>query len=155
MSPVASPSPRASRLTAGVALAALLVVAACTGTGATTTATPRPSAAASVPASTAAASVDLAAEINATVAGLATALTAYTAGDKQGALDAIAETYEEHFEDIEDPLGDVDHDFMESLEELIAVKIRAAINEGKPVPEVAALVAEANTALEKARDLLS
>ena len=155
MSPVASPSPRASRLTAGVALAALLVVAACTGTGATTTATPRPSAAASVPASTAAAPVDLAAEINATVAGLATALTAYTAGDKQGALDAIAETYEEHFEDIEDPLGDVDHDFMESLEELIAVKIRAAINEGKPVPEVAALVAEANTALEKARDLLS
>ena len=155
MSPVASPSPRASRLTAGVALAALLVVAACTGTGATTTATPRPSAAASVPASTAAASVDLAAEINATVAGLATALTAYTAGDKQGALDAIAETYEEHFEDIEDPLGDIDHDFMESLEELIAVKIRAAINEGKPVPEVAALVAEANTALEKARDLLS
>jgi hypothetical protein len=133
----------------------MLAVGACTGTGATTTASPRPSGAASVPASTPAASVDLAAEINATVAGLATALTAYTAGDKQGALDAIAETYEEHFEDIEDPLGEIDHDFMESLEELIAVKIRAAINEGKPVTEVAALVAEANTALEKARDLLS
>jgi hypothetical protein len=145
MSAAPSPASRLRRLTAGLAISVALVASACTGTGATTT--PSPSAAPT-------AAIDVQAEIDATIAGIKQAVTLYTSGDKQGALDAIAETYEEHFELVEDPLGDVDHDFMEQIEETIAVSIRAAINEGKPAAEVAALAATAEAALIKAKDLL-
>lgn len=144
---------RARRTLVGLTLGAALVVGACSSAGST----PAPSAAATAGTSAGtspAASVNLGAEVDATIAGLETALTKYRAGDTQGALDAIAETYENHFELVEHPLEEIDHDFMEELEELIAVKTRAVIQEGRPVADLEALVAEAKTGLAKARDLL-
>jgi hypothetical protein len=159
MAPIRLHSARVSGMRiafAGLALGSALAVGACTSAGATSApatagaAAPSPAASgASLPAS-----VDLGAEVDATVAGLDEALTKYRAGDSQGALDAVAETYEEHFERIEDPLGDVDHEFMENLEELIAVKTRALIQEGKPVSELEALVTEAKTLLAQAKVML-
>ncbi|MBM4407464.1 MAG: hypothetical protein FJ038_02405 [Chloroflexi bacterium] len=138
---------RARRSLAVLGVAAAIGLGACTGAAAT----PAPTAAPTAAASTA---VDLAAEVDATVAGLESALTKYRAGDKQGALDAIAETYENHFELVEHPLEEVDHDFMENLEELIAVKTRAVIQDGKPVADLEALVSEAKTLLAQAKDML-
>lgn len=139
---------RARRSLAALGIAAAIGLGACTGAAATPAPTASPTAAAS-------AAIDLAAEVDATIAGLEEALTKYRAGDRQGALDAIAETYENHFELVEHPLEEVDHDFMENLEELIAVKTRAVIQDGKPVADLEALVTEARTLLAQAKDMLT
>jgi hypothetical protein len=141
-----------------------LVVAACTSAGGTpATSAPARSAAASTPAaatgsaaspSTSAPSVNLGAEVDATVAGLDAALGLYRAGNQQGALDALAETYEEHFELIEDPLENVNDDLKEDLEGLIATKLRQAVQAKAPVADVEKLVAEAQTMLATAKSLL-
>lgn len=138
-------APRVRFAAVSLALGAALAIGACTGAAST----PAPTTAASQ------AAVDVAAEIDATVAGLEEALTKYRAGDKQGALDAIAETYEKHFELVEGPLDEVDHDFMENLEELVAIKTRAVIQDGKPVAELEALVTEAKTLLAQAKEMLT
>jgi hypothetical protein len=138
-----------------------LAVAACSSAGASPSPAPA-TAAPTVGASTAptsaggsaAASFDAKAEVDAVTAGLDKALELYKAGNQQGALDEIAETYEEHFEKIEDPLGDVDHDFMEDLESLIATKIRAAITGNQPAAAVEALVTEAKAKLATAKGML-
>ena len=149
MSPVTSPSGPARRLTVVLAIAATLAIGACSGSAASPSRAP-----ATATPSGPTASVNLVAEIDAVIAGINEAATKYGAGDKQGALDAIATTYEEHFELVEDPLGDVDEEFKESLEKLISVDIRAAINEGKPAADVAALVATAVAELVKAKGML-
>jgi hypothetical protein len=104
--------------------------------------------------SAAAPSVNLAAEVDATVAGLDEALRLYKAGNLQGALDAVAETYEEHFELIEDPLEKVNDDLKEDLEGVIATKLRQGIQANAPVADIEKLVAEATTKLALAKDLL-
>jgi hypothetical protein len=145
------------RAVASLAIGAALAVGACTSTGATSAPSRAPSGAASSGpsvAASAAPSLDLGAHVDATIAGLEDALAKYRTGDAQGAQDAIAETYEEHFELVEDPLGAVDHDFMENLEELIAVRTRQVIQEGQPVTELEALVTEAKTLLTQAKDML-
>jgi len=98
----------------GLAIGVVVVAGACTSAAATPTGRRAPSSASST-AATPAASLNFSAEVDATVAGLLDAHAKYRAGDSQGALDALAETYEERFELIEDPLGDVDHEFMENL----------------------------------------
>ena len=70
------------------------------------------------------------------------------------ALDAAAEAYEDHFEAVEDALGKIDNDLKESLEDLIATQIRQAIKNGRPVDEVASLVATSTARLQTAGQLL-
>jgi hypothetical protein len=146
----------------GSALLAL-AVAACTSAGGAP-ATPAPARSAAAPTSTSATTgaspstsagaVNLGAEVDATVAGLNTALGLYRAGNNQGTLDTLAETYEDHFELIEDPLEDVNDDLKESLEGLIATKLRQAVTAKAPVADVEKLVAEAQTMLATAKGLL-
>jgi hypothetical protein len=145
----------AVRRLAGAAVLSLAIVA-CSSAGASPSPAPAstpPAAASGVPSGSAAA-FDVQAEIDAVIAGLDKALSLYKSGDNQAALDEIAETYEEHFEKVEDPLGDVDHDFMEDLEGLIATKLRAAITDKQPAAAVEALVTEARTKLATAKGML-
>ena len=65
--------------------------------------------------------------LNAVVAKLEVAFAAYELGDAQVAEDAAAEAYEDHFEAVEDAIGDTNGDLVEELEALIAQDIRAAI----------------------------
>ena len=129
------------------------VLAACSATGAGSTPVAATGTAAS-PVPSPSGAVDVRAEVDATIAGLEEALEKYRGGDTEGALDTIAETYEQHFELVEGPLGQVDHELMEELEALVAVQTRDAIQGGKPVADLEALVAQARTELNKAKDLL-
>ena len=99
--------------------------------------------------------VDLDAEAQAAAAVLDQAVAAYEAGNTQMAMDLVADAYENHFELIEHPLEEVDAEFMEELETLIATRIRAAMSEGAPVDAVRLLVTEAKAGLEQARQMLA
>lgn len=142
----AVPGVRRAAITALLAIG----VVACSPAGAGPTA----AVTASPAAASAGASLDVGAEIDAVVAGLDQALALYRGGNVQGALDEVAETYEDHFEKIEDPLGDKDHDLMEDIEGLISTKLRAAISANQPVAAVEALVTEAKTKLATAKAAL-
>ena len=109
---------------------------------------------ASASGASASASLSPSGHVDATVAGLDQALELYRAGDLQGALDEVAETYEDHFEHIEGPLEKVNTDLKEDLEALIATKLRAAITAKATVAEFEALVVEARTKLAIAKGLL-
>jgi hypothetical protein len=97
---------------------------------------------------------DVQAEITAVSAGLDDALSKYRAGDKAGAQAAADDAYLEHFEHVEDPLGDKDHEFMEELEDLLRDDVRGAITAGKPADDVAALIATAKAKLTEAASKL-
>jgi hypothetical protein len=137
-------TPGARRLLGAAVLT--LAVVACSSAGSSAAPTAAPSASAG-------ASFDVRAEIDAVVAGLDQALALYKGGNVQGALDEVAETYEEHFEHVEDPLGDRNHDLMEDIEGLISTKLRAAISGNQPAAAVEALVTEAKTRLATAKGL--
>jgi hypothetical protein len=144
-------TPGARRLLGAAVLT--LAVVACSSAGSSPAPTATPSAAATAAASAPGASVDVKAEIDAVVAGLDQALALYKAGNVQGALDEVAATYEDHFEHVEDPLGDKNHDLMEDIEGLISTKLRAAISGNQPAAAVEALVTEAKTRLATAKAL--
>jgi hypothetical protein len=124
------------------AAAAALVVALA---GCTVGASPSPSPAASI---------DVLAEVAATVKGLDDALAKYREGDAAAADQLAGDAYLEHFENVEHPLEEVDEELTEELEELIRDELRAAIKAGKPVAEIEALVNEAKAGLAKAATLL-
>ena len=81
-------------------------------------------------------------------------LTNYQADDRQGALDLAAQAYEDHFELAEVALERVDKELKESLEDLIAVQIRRAINTGQPKADVEILVGRATSGLQTAAQAL-
>src|SRR4051794_31997078 len=58
-------------------------------------------------------------EIGATRTGLDTAVKQVRSGDRKAAEETASETYLEHFEKVEGPLGEVDHELNEELEEAI------------------------------------
>ena len=53
----------------------------------------------------------------------------------------VGDAYLEHFEDVEDPLGERDHELMEKLEHAISTELRDRMKDRAPPGEVATLVA--------------
>ena len=85
---------------------------------------------------------------------LARALERYRAGDQEEAERLVGDAYLEHFEHVEGPLGERDHELMEELEVLISTTIREKIKQGAPPEEVERLVTEANEKLDEAERVL-
>jgi hypothetical protein len=94
------------------------------------------------------------AEIGATRTALDQGLTALRAGDKARAQELVSEGYVDHFEAVEGPLENVDHDLKEKLEDTIAMGIRDKIKQDAPLAEVEALVGQAKTDLTTAEQKL-
>jgi hypothetical protein len=82
------------------------------------------------------------------------AVTTYTSGDHDAAADAVGDIYLEHYEDVEGPLGERNHDLMEEIEEQISTELRQAMKDGKPQGEIDALVTEIKSNLEQAKQEL-
>ena len=85
---------------------------------------------------------------------LATAVDQVRAGDADAAEETVGDAYLEHFEHVEHPLGEEDHELMEELEEAISTDLRNDIKDGKSADEIEAAVAEINTDLDRAVELL-
>lgn len=119
----------------GLTLGVALVVGACTSA-----ATPGPSSSPPPGASTSALSV--VEQITATSARISATMTSYAAGQNDKALEAVTDAYLEHFEFVEGPLGAVDAELAETLEDKIRVDLREAITVGRPIEEVTALGTE-------------
>jgi DNA anti-recombination protein RmuC len=79
-------------------------------------------------------------EIAATRKGLDRSLAQLRRRNRAAASNTVAETYVQHFEHVEEPLGKVDAKLKEKLEEGISTDLRGKIKSGAPVPQVAALV---------------
>lgn len=78
----------------------------------------------------------------------------YDAGDAVAAEENLADTYLEHFELVEHPLEELDHDLMEDLEVSISTTLRNAVKEGEPAAQVDELVQDTNARLDEAKQLL-
>jgi outer membrane murein-binding lipoprotein Lpp len=89
-------------------------------------------------------------EIAATRVGLEHALAQLRSGDAKAAEDTVAETYLQHFELVEGPLDEVDHELNEELEETINEELRDKIKSGAPPAEVSKLVDSVKDDLETA-----
>jgi hypothetical protein len=85
---------------------------------------------------------------------LATALDQVRAGDADAAEKTVGDAYLEHFEQVEHPLGEEDHDLMEELEEAISTDLRNDIKDGKSADEIQAAVDEIEADLDRAVELL-
>jgi hypothetical protein len=85
---------------------------------------------------------------------LGTAVDQVRSGDADAAEETVGDAYLEHFESVEDPLGERDHELMEELEEAISTDLRADIKAGKSTDEIATKVDEIEADLDKAVELL-
>jgi hypothetical protein len=85
---------------------------------------------------------------------LATAVDQVRAGDAVTAEQTVGDAYLEHFEPVEEPLGERDQDLMEELEEAISTTLREEIKDGRSVEVIEATVEEIDTNLDKAVELL-
>ena len=81
---------------------------------------------------------------------LGDAVAKYRSGDAEQAEKTVGDAYLEHFEHVEDPLGDRNHDLMEELEERISTEIRDEMKDGAPVTKIESLVRETNRELDEA-----
>src|SRR4051794_4216289 len=94
-------------------------------------------------------------EIKAVKAGLDEAVAQLRAGNAAAAEETVANTYVDHFENVEDPLDKVDHELKEELEDGISTELRAEIKNGasaaKVKRHVSALKADLDTAAGKLR----
>ena len=90
------------------------------------------------------------AEIDEIKTMLATALDQVRDGDAEAAEETVGDAYLEHFEHVEHPLGEEDHELMEELEEAISTDLRQDIKDGKSADEIEAAVAAINTDLDRA-----
>jgi hypothetical protein len=94
------------------------------------------------------------AEIEEIKAMLATAVDQVRAGDTDAADTTVGDAYLEHFEHVEGPLGEQDHELMEELEEAISTDLRKDIKDGKSADELEAEVAEIRADLDRAVEVL-
>jgi DNA anti-recombination protein RmuC len=94
------------------------------------------------------------AEIAETKAGLDKAVSELRGGSKKAAEDTVAETYLQHFEKVEDPLGEVDPELKEKLEEAISGELRTQIRNGAPVAQVRKHVDQVKADLDTAEEKL-
>jgi hypothetical protein len=85
---------------------------------------------------------------------LATAVTQVESGDRELAEQTVGDAYLEHFEHVEAPLGDRDHDLMEELEESISTDLRNQIKEGEDVAAIRSSVDEIDARLDQAVEAL-
>ena len=85
---------------------------------------------------------------------LATAVDQVRSGDAEAAETTVGDAYLEHFESVEDPLGERDHDLMEELEEAISTDLRNDIKDGQNAAAIEAKVDEIEADLDKAVELL-
>jgi hypothetical protein len=85
---------------------------------------------------------------------LATAVAQVRSGDADAAEETVGDAYLEHFEKVEGPLGERDHDLMEELEEAISTDLRREIKAGKAVDEIESAVDEIEDDLERAVEVL-
>ena len=73
-------------------------------------------------------------------------------GDAEAAEETVGDAYLEHFEHVEGPLGERDHELMEQLEEAISTDLRNDIKDCKSAneiqTEVDAIEAELDQAVE-------
>jgi len=94
------------------------------------------------------------AEIGEVRRALDTAVASLREGDAKAADNAVSEGYLEHFEKVEGPLGDEDHEFMEALEHRISTEIRDEMKDDAPVAEVEQLIGQTKQDLAKAQAML-
>jgi hypothetical protein len=94
------------------------------------------------------------AEIDQIAAMLDDGLAKYRSGDKEAADTTVGDAYLEHFEQVEDPLGERDHELMEDLEHQISTEIRDEMKNDAPPDEVAKLISDAKTDLDLAKTKL-
>jgi hypothetical protein len=85
---------------------------------------------------------------------LGTAVDQVREGDAETAEETVGDAYLEHFEHVEGPLGEKDHDLMEELEEAISTDLRADIKAGKSADEIESTVDEIDADLDRAVELL-
>jgi hypothetical protein len=78
------------------------------------------------------------------------AVEKYRSGDQEGAADDVGDVYLDHFEKVEGPLGDRNHDLMEELEEKLSTDLRKAMDDGEPVEEIEQMVTEIDSELDRA-----
>jgi hypothetical protein len=83
------------------------------------------------------------------------AVAQYAAGDHSGAADAVGDIYLEHYEHVEGPLGDVNHDLMEEIEEKLSTDLRTSMEDGAEQSEIEALVSDIKSGLDQAEEELS
>jgi hypothetical protein len=83
------------------------------------------------------------------------AVAQYASGDHSGAADAVGDIYLEHYEHVEGPLGDVNHDLMEEIEEKLSTDLRTSMEDGAEQSEIQALVSEIKSGLDHAEGELS
>jgi hypothetical protein len=83
------------------------------------------------------------------------AVAQYASGDHSRAADAVGDIYLEHYEHVEGPLGDVNHDLMEEIEEKLSTDLRASMEDGAEQSEIEALVSEIKSGLDQAEEELS
>ena len=97
---------------------------------------------------------EAAAEIDEIKRMLDEGLEQYRSGDKDAADTTVGDAYLEHFEKVEHPLEERDHEFMEELEHRISTEIRDEMKSDAPADEVATLVDETKAELDKAKAML-
>ncbi len=85
---------------------------------------------------------------------LATAVDLVGDGDAEAAEETVGDAYLEHFEHVEGPLGEKDHELMEELEEAISTDLRNDIKEGKSADEIRTQVDAIEEDLDQAVELL-
>ena len=83
------------------------------------------------------------------------AVAQYASGDHSAAADAVGDIYLEHYEHVEGPLGDVNHDLMEEIEEKLSSDLRTSMKDGAEQSEIDALVSDIKSGLDQAEEELS
>jgi hypothetical protein len=78
------------------------------------------------------------------------ARTQYRAGDADAADETVGDAYLDHFEEVEEPLGERDHELMEELEHRISTEIRDEMKAGAARERVSALIDETTRELDRA-----
>jgi hypothetical protein len=94
------------------------------------------------------------AEIGEVRKALDTAVGQLREGDAKAADNTVSEGYLEHFEKVEGPLGKVDDELNEKLEDAIREELREKIQDGGSVAEVTRMVAAIKTDLATAEQKL-
>jgi hypothetical protein len=97
---------------------------------------------------------EAAAEIDEIKRMLDEGLAQYQDGDADAADTTVGDAYLEHFEKVEHPLEEQDHELMEDLEHRISTEIRDEMKEGASADEVAALIEETKADLDTAKTKL-
>src|SRR5215204_258150 len=82
------------------------------------------------------------------------ALAQYRDGDAEAAEETVGDAYLEHFEKVEGPLGDEDHEFMEELEHRLSTEIRDEMKDDASVAEVEQLIGKTKQDLASAQAML-